>query len=214
MRYHDACAPVVLYRPIVSSPRTRRNASGPRQIRARCLMARPHRGRPLGREPHRLGGEVRDPPDDGDALMDDEVSHHADAIRGHRIATITKRLGAPIFTVRIAVKPSHDGESSAIMEAAEESRLGPIERPSREPHEGDYLAAIVTPLGIRPIRGAGDLETAQGIADNAYRTGEPAMIFGVARRKPKTTAWLSTSGIAAPDGLSLFNLKDVEIKGL
>ena len=116
--------------------------------------------------------------------------------------------------MRIAVKPSHDGESSAIMEAAEESRLGPIARPSREPHEGDYLAAIVTPLGIRPIRDAGDLETAQGIADNAYRTGEPAMIFGVARRKPQTTAWLSTNGIAAPDGLSLFNLKDVEIKGL
>ena len=157
-----------------------------------------------------------DPPDDGDSLVDDEVPRHAVAIRKHRIAAITKRLGAPAFTVRIAMEPSDDSESPAIFEAVEDSPLGPIERPSRQMHEGDYLAAIITPLGVRPIRGADDLKTAQIIREEADRAGEPAMLFGVAKGEPRTREsrqmpWLSNNGIASPDGLSLFNLRSVDI---
>ena len=158
-----------------------------------------------------------DPPDDGDSLLDDELPRHADAIRKHRNAAITKRLGAPAFTVRIAIEPSDDRESPAFLKAAEDTPLGPIERPSRELHEGDYLAAIITPLGVRPIRGADDLKTAQGISEEADRAGEPAMIFGLAKGESKTAesrevSWLSDNGIASRDGLSLFNLSKVDVR--
>ena len=167
-----------------------------------------------GREPVSL---LWDPPNDGAPLMNHEVLRHAAAIRKHRAAIIAKQLGDPSIVTRIAAKPS-PGESAIIGELAEDRRLRPIERASREPHEGDYLAAIITRLGIRPIRNAADLEMARDTADNAYRTGEPAMIFGLALPQRKAvefpqTAWLSANGIAAPDGTSLFSLKDVDIRG-
>ena len=157
-----------------------------------------------------------DPPEDGDLLTDDEVPRHADAIRRHHIATTAMRLGEPDFTVRIAVKPSDDGVSSTIREATEDSWFGPIERHSREPHESDYQAAVITLLGIRPIRDAGDLRDAHGIRERADRTGEPVMIFGLAKVKlppaeSRQMPWLSDNGIAA-DGLGLFNLKNAEIR--
>ena len=82
--------------------------------------------------------------------------------------------------------------------------------------KNDYLAAIITPLGIQPIRDAADLRTAHAIKKRADSTGEPAMIYGLAKGTPQTaefrdTPWLSHNGIAAPDGSSLFNLTSVEI---
>lgn len=54
------------------------------------------------------------------------------------------------------------------------------------------------------------------IRERSDSAGEPAMIFGVAKAGPKTTRaqrvpWLPENGIGSPDGLSLFNLKNVEI---
>ena len=158
-----------------------------------------------------------DPPDEGNPLTNDEVSRHADAIRRYRTTTIANQLGNPAFTVRIAIQPSDEGVSSTIREAVEDNRFGPIERPSQEPHESDYLAAVITPLGIQPIRNTADLETAHGIKESVDDADGPAMIFGLARRKPQTPEsqkmpWLSDNGIASPDGLSLFNLENVEIR--
>lgn len=166
-----------------------------------------------GREPVSL---LWDPPNEGGSLLNHEVPRHAAAIRKHRVTIIAKQLGDPAFVTRIAAKASL-GESFIIGEEAEDRRLRPIERVSREPHEGDYLAAVIVPLGIRPIRSAADLEMARRTADNAYRTGEPAMIFGLALAQRNAvefpqTAWLSADGIAASDGTSLFSLKDVDIK--
>ena len=106
---------------------------------------------------------------------------------------------------------------SPAVEAAEESRSGVMGRPSREPHEGDYLAAIITPLGVRPIRDGDDLQAAHAVRERADRTGEPAMIFGLAKAalnatKSEQAPWLSENGIASPDGLSLFNLRNAEIE--
>ena len=157
-----------------------------------------------------------DPPGDGVALTDEEVPRHANAIRKHRIATITRQLGDPAIAVRIAIKPSDDNVPSGLVDADRDSRYGRTEQPSREPHEDDYLAAIITPLGIQPIRDAADLRTAHAIKKRADSTGEPAMIYGLARRTPQTAEshdmpWLSDNGIVAPDGSSLFNLTNVEI---
>ena len=63
----------------------------------------------------------------------------------------------------------------------------------------------------------GDRDERAGRTEQAVR--EFVEICGLAKGKPKTTkyrqtAWLSDDGIAAPDGLSVFNLTDVEIKGL
>lgn len=158
-----------------------------------------------------------DPPDDGATFTDNEVRRHADAIRKYRIRAMTERLGTPVLTVRISTKPSHDPESSAILEMADDNPLSPTEHYSRESHEGDYLAATITPLGIRPIRNASDLRDAQMLKEGGDMIEEPAMILGLARGEQQITGlakrpWVSAHGIASPDGLSLFNLKDLEIQ--
>ena len=102
--------------------------------------------------------------------------------------------------------------------ATDGKREIPFERPSRGRHEGDYQAAIVTPLGIRAIRNASDLDEARAIGDRARRTDdEPAMVFGLAQGPFKTAEseevqWLSENGIASADGSALFNLGSVEMR--
>ena len=77
-------------------------------------------------------------------------------------------------------------------------------RSSRPLGSGRYamptICRLLTPFGKR-----------------ADRTGEPAMIFGLAKAGPQATKtgqtpWLSENGVASPDGLSLFNLRNVEIE--
>lgn len=158
-----------------------------------------------------------DPPDDGVALTNDEAPRHALAIRKHRTEVITRHLGDPDFSVRIVAKPSDEDISSGILDAIGDRGLAPSERPSQEPHENHYLAAVITPLGIRTIHNAADLRIAQAIRERAGRTGEPAMIFGLAKGEPKPVEsrdapWLSGDGIVAPDGSSLFNLSSVEVE--
>ena len=158
-----------------------------------------------------------DPPADGEPLSEEEARRHADAIRRHRIEAIARRLGDPEFIVRVVVEGSDGGLPSLATDAKRESPFGPFERPSREPHEGYYQAAIVTPLGIRAVRNGNDLDEARTIGERAARTDEPAMIFGLAKGTTKTPesgqmAWLSENGIASADGSALFNLKSVDIE--
>ena len=158
-----------------------------------------------------------DPPGDGEPLTREEAVLHADAIRRHRIEAIARRLGEPEFIVRVVVEDSDGGLPSLATDAQRESPFGPFERPSREPHEGYYHAAIVTPLGIRAIHNGNDLDEARAIGERSARTDEPAMIFGLAKGTTKTPesgqmAWLSENGIASADGSALFNLKSVDIE--
>ena len=157
-----------------------------------------------------------DPPGEGERLTREEAERHAQAMRSRRDASIAERLGNPERRVRIAIGPSDDDMPPRSVQAAQDSRSGAIERPSREPHEGDYLAAVITPLGIRPLRDEDDLVAARAMRQRAEVTGEPAMIFGLAKAEPNVSKtgevpWLSENGIASPDGLSLFNLRNVEI---
>ena len=157
-----------------------------------------------------------DPPGDGEPLTREEAERHAQAMGVQRDATIAARLGNPERRVRIAIAPSDDDMLLRSDQADEGSRSGVTELPSREPHEGDYLAAVITPLGVRPIRDEDDLEAAQAMKQRAEVTGEPAMIFGLERAEPNVSKtgevpWLSENGIASPDGLGLFNLRNAEI---
>ena len=157
-----------------------------------------------------------DPPGDGEPLTPDEAGRHAEAMRRHRIEAIAGRLGDPEVTVRIVAKASDSGMPSLATAAKRDSPFGPFERPSREPHEGYYRAAIVTPLGVRAIGNENDLDEARAIGERASRTDEPAMIFGLAKGTSNTPesgqmAWLSENGIASADGSALFNLKSVDI---
>ena len=158
-----------------------------------------------------------DPPGGGEGLTEEEAEGHAQAMRRRRDATVAARLGNPERVVRIAIAPSDGDMRPVAVEVAEDCRRGVMGRPSREPHEGEYLAAIITPLGVRPIRDADDLQAAHAVRERADRTGEPAMIFGLAKAGPQATKtgqtpWLSETGVASPDGLSLFNLMNVEIE--
>ena len=134
-----------------------------------------------------------DPPGDGEGLGEEEAERHAQAMRRRRDAVVAARLGNPERVVRIAVAPSDDDMRSPAVDAAEDGGGGVIGRPSREAHEGDYLAAVITPLGVRPIRAGEDLQAAHAMRERADRTGEPAMLFGLATAGPE-----ATKGGAAP----------------
>ena len=157
-----------------------------------------------------------DPPGGGEPLGEEEARRHAEAIRRYRIGAIARRLGDPEFMVRIVAEGSVGDLPSLTTDAKRESLFDAFERPSREPHEGYYQAAIVTPLGIRAIRNESDLDEARAIGDRARRTDEPAMVFGCAQGSFKTAEseevpWLSENGIASADGSALFNLGSVEM---
>ena len=156
-----------------------------------------------------------DPPGEGETLTPEEARRHAQAMRRQRDAAVAARLGDPERRVRIAIAPSDDEMRPRSDLTDEGGRDGVTGHPSREPHEGDYLAAAITPPGVRPLRDEDDLEAARAMRQRAEVTGEPAMIFGVAKAEqnaPKggEVPWLSENGIASPDGLGLFNLRNVE----
>ena len=137
-------------------------------------------------------------------------------MRRQRDAAVSARLGNPERRVRIAIAPSDGDIDTRSVQGTEDSRSGAIERSSRDPHEGDYLAAVITPLGVRPIRDEDDLQAARAMRERAVDTGEPAMIFGVAKAVPQASKtgevpWVSENGVASPDGLGLFNLRNAEI---
>ena len=157
-----------------------------------------------------------DPPGDGEPLTPEETGRHALAMRRQRDATVAAQLGNPERRVRIVIAPSDDDMRARSVQGSEDSRSGAIEHSSREPHEGDYLAAAITLLGVRTIRDEDDLQAVHAMRKRADDTGEPAMIFGLAKAEPQASKtgevpWLSENGIASPDGLSLFNLRSVEI---
>ena len=93
--------------------------------------------------------------------------------------------------------------------------LEPIETPSHYAHEDLYAAALITPLGVRPILNSADLEATKLIQAQARDGAHTAMIYGLSisamEGENKRALWLSAGGIVSPDGAGLFNLKDVNI---
>ncbi len=174
-------------------------------------------GRP--REPVSL---LWDPPADGIIISEDDRQQHADGMRRRRIANIALRLGRPGLLgsarrtggalLRVTAMPDRDGMPNKVSKASEDELLRPVERPANEPHEGTYAAAMITPFGIRPIVTAEDVAALK----SARTAGEPAMLFGLSVASLRAdqeirSTWVSGQGIAAPDGLSLFDLHRVEV---
>jgi len=158
-----------------------------------------------------------DPPSDGESLTPEEARGHGEAMRRHRLEALARGLGNPEFTVRIRAIGSDGEVPSSETDAKRGSSFGPFESPSREPHEGCYHAAIITPLGIRAIHDGNDLNAARAAVENSASTDESVMIFGLAKGTSKTlesgqALWLSDNGIVSADGSALFNLKSVEVE--
>ena len=158
-----------------------------------------------------------DPPSDGESLTPEEAHGHGEAMRRHRLRALARGLGNPEFIVRIRARGSDSEMPSLGTDAKRDSPFEPFERPSREPHEGYYQAAIVTPLGIRPIRDGNDLQEARAIGEGAASADEPVMIFGLANGTSKTAesgqvGWLSDNGIVSSDGSALFDMTSVDVE--
>ena len=158
-----------------------------------------------------------DPPSDGEFMTPEEAHGHGEAMRRHRLRVLARGLGNPDFIVRIRVSGADGEMPSLVTDAKRDSPFSPFERPSREPHEGCYQAAIITPLGIRAIRDGNDLNAARAVADGSASADEAVMIFGLAKGTSKTAEsgqarWLSNNGIVSADGSALFDLKSVDVE--
>ena len=183
-----------------------------------------------------------DPDGEGEQLLEEETPRHAAAIRRQRVSGIAAGLGHPGFpegetepsgrTVRIAAAPSEPleppepPEPLAIAQGLDEERhfLGADREPvvvtrreaeprSRERHEDEYVAAIITRFGITPILDQSGVDAAR---DRAGSGEEPALIYGIsggvlAGPEKGRPGWWSGAGIATPDGAGLFDVTQVEI---
>lgn len=156
-----------------------------------------------------------DPETIGAEIPEDERALRADGLRRRRLAAQALRLGrlglmrrqprvdGPIVRVRALpgadAMPRMDGSSQI------DAELMPPDQTSLEPHEAGYVAAVITPLGIRPVLTKADLKVP---AD------QPAMLFGVDEAALMTpeprTIWLGETGIASAEGIALFNLREVD----
>ena len=158
-----------------------------------------------------------DPPSDGEPLGPEEVHQHANAIRNHRNDIIASRLGNPDFVVRVAIKPSEGGTHPPAEQSIDHSRSHLFDRVSKEQHVSDYQAAVISALGIQPIRNDADLQETQALRQRTKNNGESVMIFGISDTRSEAgrsqeRPWVSYNGIASTDGLSLFSLADAELK--
>ena len=177
-----------------------------------------------------------DPDGPGEELAREDVPLHAAAIRGHRIMKIaaglgrseTLRSGKDIsgLVVRISIDPSgapdlpEFGRDDSVKRAVGESANlihSPIEEPARKQHEDIYIASMITPLGIRPILDASDLQAVRRVQLLATEEGGSAMVYGLSvsaiqNAQYERPLWLSNEGIVSTDGAGLFDLKKIEIE--
>jgi hypothetical protein len=85
------------------------------------------------------------------------------------------------------------------------------------PHKGTYISALFTPTGIRPIVDDVDFQALYRARDDAARWATPAMLFGISidslrAGHAERSAWVSDGGIVSPDGLGLFDLRQIEVE--
>lgn len=171
-----------------------------------------------------------DPEGDGEKLLPREKSVNAAAIREHRIGSIATGLGRKSElllgaedlgqTIRISISPSKDDPPP---EPTADNKMwrylkdpgsyvfSPLD-PSREKHEDVYVAALITPLGVRPIR---DREDLQALRSLQHDGNEPAMVYGIStsaltKVDYKQDLWMSGGGRASCDAAGLFDLKQIE----
>ena len=96
-----------------------------------------------------------DPPGEGATLTSEEAEHHARAMRRQRDATVAVRLGNPERRVRIAVSPPDGDTGVEHVNGSKDGPSGSIVATSRARHEGEYMAAVIAPLGDSADNGRG-----------------------------------------------------------
>ncbi|MGA0601429.1 hypothetical protein ACO2Q3_12065 [Caulobacter sp. KR2-114] len=82
--------------------------------------------------------------------------------------------------------------------------------------EAQYLSALVTPYGVRPIRGASDVDELRTAQDRAQRREQPAMLVGIPlgldpAARLSDALWMDGGGIARTGDLAVFDLRRIEI---
>lgn len=97
------------------------------------------------------------------------------------------------------------------------SWLGRPTQGEASPHQGEYLAAFATPLGVRPIHTRPDFEALKRAQERAQKLEEPAMMIGLPLdmdlAAPVTqNLWLDGAGIARKQDLAIFDLRRVDIE--
>ncbi len=83
-------------------------------------------------------------------------------------------------------------------------------------HQGEYLAALATPFGVRPIRTRSDYEMLLRAQERAQSLEEPAMIIGLPLDMDPgaavaDNAWLDGAGISRKQDLAVFDLRRVKV---
>jgi len=109
--------------------------------------------------------------------------------------------------------------TSGLQESEVYSDSGILEAKKAEtkPYEGAYIAAAITPFGIRPIRSTDEFEGLKREQDRAQRLETPVMLAGIPldldpKQSPARQPWLDGAGIAQPGELALFDLRRVEVR--
>lgn len=110
------------------------------------------------------------------------------------------------LTTSLAVAPVYEGRE--VLVPRQEEKL---------PFEGGLIAALVTRFGIRPIRTRIDWVAMREAQDRARELREPAMVIGIPReldpkRQIEGTGWQDGAGIAMPDDMVLFDLREVDVE--
>lgn len=158
-----------------------------------------------------------DPEGEGREITEHEREGFARALRLRRLAVQANRLGITSFRdflrgegpqFEVIASPTGPAMPPAA-QTPDDVVPATRDKTGSDIHHGRYSGAIITRFGMKPIRSKADLE---------IPATEPAMIFGIdtsyerfrsAKRRP---LWLGRNGIAAEDGLSLFDPRAVEIK--
>ena len=93
----------------------------------------------------------------------------------------------------------------------------PLSPPRREAtaHEGAYVAALITRMGIRPVRTDEDRDALHRAQDAARGRKEPAVLVGLQLGLNPAVpvagaAWHDRAGIAAQGRLGVFDLRQIE----
>ncbi len=177
--------------------------------------------------PRRPISVLWDPAGEGRELSEDEVPVFADAIRRRRFAALATRLSGSTFRrstrnvqVRVIAAPTEEATPRAGSRDDQagnaSTHLMPPDTSASSSHSDVYLAALITPLGIEPIRTPDDVRRLQALSKQRGPAADNMLLFGVSLKRTDDASrgetWLSSNGIASADGLGLFRLRGVTVE--
>lgn len=108
-------------------------------------------------------------------------------------------------TTSLAAAPIYDGLE--VLAPRQQEKL---------PFEGRLIAALVTRFGIRPVHTRRDWLAMREAQELARELREPAILLGIPqeidpRRGVEKAGWQDGAGIAMPDDMVLFDLREIDV---